>query len=109
VPSGAGRIRSIEKSNGLTGNPTRDLPPCSIMPQPTSLPRAPDYSNYRRKDAQNIQELYTQLRNILSPLCVCNTPYVDSTSEQMRRDLTNESYSSSNNTDEAKFKIRSGC
>jgi hypothetical protein len=37
--SAAGRIRSIEKSNELIGNRTRDLPACSIVPQPTTLPR----------------------------------------------------------------------
>jgi hypothetical protein len=30
-------IKSIEKSNGLIGNQTRDLPDCSIVPQPTTL------------------------------------------------------------------------
>jgi hypothetical protein len=39
--SAAGRIRSIEKSNHLIGNRTRDLPACSIVPQPTTLPCAP--------------------------------------------------------------------
>jgi hypothetical protein len=38
----AGRIGSIEKSNDLVGNRTRDFAACSIMPQPTTLPRAPD-------------------------------------------------------------------
>jgi hypothetical protein len=37
----AGRIRSIEKSNDLIGNRTRDLPACSIVPQSITLPRAP--------------------------------------------------------------------
>jgi hypothetical protein len=37
--SAAGRIRSIEKSNDM-GNRTRDFPVCSIVPQPTALPRA---------------------------------------------------------------------
>jgi hypothetical protein len=37
----AGRIRSIEKFSDLFGNRTRDIPTCSIMPQPTTLPRAP--------------------------------------------------------------------
>jgi hypothetical protein len=32
----AGRIRSIEKFNGLIGNRTRDLSACSIGPQPTT-------------------------------------------------------------------------
>jgi hypothetical protein len=39
--SAAGEIRSIEKSNDLIGNRTRDLPACGIVPQPTTLPRAP--------------------------------------------------------------------
>jgi hypothetical protein len=39
--SAAGRIRSIEKSNYLIQNPTRDLPACSIVSQPTTLQRAP--------------------------------------------------------------------
>jgi hypothetical protein len=39
--SAAGRIKSIEKSNDLIGNRTGDLPACSIVPQPTTLPRAP--------------------------------------------------------------------
>jgi hypothetical protein len=36
----AGRIRSIEKTH-LLGSRTVDLPACSIVPQPTTLPRAP--------------------------------------------------------------------
>jgi hypothetical protein len=36
----AGRIRSIEKSSDLIGYQTRYLPTCSIVPQPTTLPRA---------------------------------------------------------------------
>jgi hypothetical protein len=39
--SAAGKIRSTEESNDLIGNRTSDLPACSIMPQPTTLPRAP--------------------------------------------------------------------
>jgi hypothetical protein len=31
---------SIEKSNYLIGNRTRDLPACSVVPQPPTLPRA---------------------------------------------------------------------
>jgi hypothetical protein len=34
----AGSIRSIEKWNDLIGNRTRDLPACSIVPQPTTPP-----------------------------------------------------------------------
>jgi hypothetical protein len=36
----AGRIRSIEKIH-VIGTRTRDLPACGIVPQPTTLPRAP--------------------------------------------------------------------
>jgi hypothetical protein len=39
--SAAGRIRSIEKSNNLIGIRTRDVPACSIVPQPTTLTRVP--------------------------------------------------------------------
>jgi hypothetical protein len=40
--SAAGRIRLIESSNDI-GNRTRDLTVCSIVPQPTTLPRAPTF------------------------------------------------------------------
>jgi hypothetical protein len=43
--SAARRIRSIEKSNKI-GNRTRDLPACSIVPQPTTLPRVLPPSRY---------------------------------------------------------------
>jgi hypothetical protein len=36
----AGRIRSIEKSNELIGNRTRNFPACNTVPQPTTLPHA---------------------------------------------------------------------
>jgi hypothetical protein len=39
--SAAGRITSIEKSNYLIGKRTRYFPACSIVPQPTTLPRSP--------------------------------------------------------------------
>jgi hypothetical protein len=39
--SAAGRFRSIEKANDFIGTRTRGLPACSIVPQPTTLPRAP--------------------------------------------------------------------
>jgi hypothetical protein len=39
----AGRIRSIEKSSDFIGTRTRDLPACSIVPQPTTLPRDPEF------------------------------------------------------------------
>jgi hypothetical protein len=37
----AGRIRAIEKKSNDIGNSSRDLPACSEVPQPLTLPRAP--------------------------------------------------------------------
>jgi hypothetical protein len=37
-PEGLGKLKT---SNDLTGTRTRDLPPCSTMPQPTTLLRVP--------------------------------------------------------------------
>jgi hypothetical protein len=45
----AEKIRSIEKSNDLIRNRTRDLPACSIVPQPTTLPRDPTMGMYTVK------------------------------------------------------------
>jgi hypothetical protein len=45
----AGRFRSIQNCNGLIGNRTLDLPACSIVPQPTTLPRTPVKRAYTRK------------------------------------------------------------
>jgi hypothetical protein len=36
-------ILSRKNSNDTIGNRTRDLPICSVVPQPTSPPRAPIY------------------------------------------------------------------
>jgi hypothetical protein len=37
----AGMIKSIEKSSDLIGIGTRELPACSVVPQPITLQRAP--------------------------------------------------------------------
>jgi hypothetical protein len=39
--SAAGRIMSMKNSSYNIGNRTRDLPTCSVVPEPTALPRAP--------------------------------------------------------------------
>ena len=36
----------MKNTNDTFGNRTRDLPTCSAVPQPTTLPRASDYVNY---------------------------------------------------------------
>jgi len=38
---------SVKKSNDTIGNRTRDLPACSVVPQPTALPRAPNRNEYQ--------------------------------------------------------------
>jgi hypothetical protein len=45
------QIRSIEKSNDLIGTRTCDLPACSIVSQPTTLPGAPNEHSSGYKDA----------------------------------------------------------
>jgi hypothetical protein len=37
---------TIEKSSDLMEMRTRDLPACSTVPQPTTLPLAPSYRNF---------------------------------------------------------------
>jgi hypothetical protein len=54
----AGRIRSIEKSNDLIGNRTRDLPAFSIVPQQTTLP----YGSHTRERLFP----YTELAGLIS-------------------------------------------
>jgi hypothetical protein len=39
----AGRIKLIEKSIDLFGDRTRNFPACSVVPQPTTLPHAPEW------------------------------------------------------------------
>jgi hypothetical protein len=41
IHSAVGRFMSNEKTNNIIGNRARDLPACSIMPQPTTLPLSP--------------------------------------------------------------------
>jgi hypothetical protein len=63
--SAARRIRLIEKSNDLIGNQTRDLPACSIVPQPTALPRAP----YNYEDNTKINLGYGHIARTSSMPC----------------------------------------
>jgi hypothetical protein len=41
------RLGQLKNANDLIGNRTRDFPACSIMPQPTTLPRADIYIGIR--------------------------------------------------------------
>jgi hypothetical protein len=40
-------LGKLKKLNDFIGTRIRDLPACSIMPQPTTLPRAPKVHKYR--------------------------------------------------------------
>jgi hypothetical protein len=53
----AGRIRSIEILSELIGNRTRNLLACSVVPQPTTLPRAPESANKTKKKKLNSVDL----------------------------------------------------
>jgi hypothetical protein len=46
-----GRIRSIKKESTSSGIRTGGLPACNIVPQPTTLPRAPFSSDGFRQTA----------------------------------------------------------
>jgi hypothetical protein len=58
----AGRIRSIEKSSDLIETRTRDLPACFIVPQPSTIPRAP----------------YLEFKQVILPYKYCISGYYQS-------------------------------
>jgi hypothetical protein len=43
-------LGNLKKCSDLIGNRTRDLPACSIVPQPTTLPRAQSRSGRRGEE-----------------------------------------------------------
>jgi hypothetical protein len=47
-------LGQLKKSNNLIGNRTRNLPACSTVPQPSTLPRAPTHSDNTNIDFLNI-------------------------------------------------------
>jgi hypothetical protein len=50
------RLGILKKSNDLIGIRTRDLPACSTVPQPTTVPRAPlIYTLYKALELQHTQ------------------------------------------------------
>jgi hypothetical protein len=60
----AGTIRQIEKSNDFIGNRNNDLPACSIVPQQTTLPRAPHSSQTggKKKYNETIYQLFIDFK-----------------------------------------------
>jgi hypothetical protein len=55
---------SIRRSWLFIGNRTRDLPACSVVPQPTTLPRAPGCKMLSVILAPDIRVYYLQVENI---------------------------------------------
>jgi hypothetical protein len=51
--SAAGRIRAIEKCSDLIGNRNLNLQACSIVPQVTTLPRAPSSGSGNNNNNNN--------------------------------------------------------
>jgi hypothetical protein len=76
--SAAGRIRSIEKSDDLIGNRTHDFPACSIVPQPTTLPRALPIQWVLKQKIMSVN--CTSPRKLISPAVVY--PYTDTESSE---------------------------
>ena len=56
--SATGKIMSMKTFHDPIGNRTRDLPVCSVVPQPTALPRAPT----RKKSLFPLQQSCETLR-----------------------------------------------
>jgi hypothetical protein len=56
----AGRIRSIENSNDLIGNRTRDPPAYSIVSQPTTLQRAPTVYTFKFRSKEDLFNYYVE-------------------------------------------------
>ena len=54
-----------KKSIDTIGNRTRDLPACSVVPQPTAAPRVPLTKMYNRQysDSQRFLHIFTLLQN----------------------------------------------
>jgi hypothetical protein len=60
----AGKIKQAENSSDPIENRTRDLPACSIVPHPTTLPRAPkNKSNKKCKSLSNTVAKHILMRN----------------------------------------------
>jgi hypothetical protein len=72
--SADGRIRSIEKSNVLIGNRTRDLPACSIVPQPITLPLAP-VNCVKNKNCSNLYLLQSCCSLVVHVLLECSLTF----------------------------------
>jgi hypothetical protein len=59
-------LGQLKKSNNFMGNQTRDLPACSTVPQPTTLPREQGAENtWTQKDQRKLLANYHQNNQII--------------------------------------------
>jgi hypothetical protein len=65
-------LYQLKYSNDLIGNRTGDLPACSIVPQPTTLPCAPVYMNVKIKFERYKMPKKYQLGGLLCQFCQWN-------------------------------------
>ena len=61
------RFNRSEWSNDTTGNRTRNLPPCSAVPQPTAPPRAPNNKQIHDSNIISIRFLFVRTPSQRSP------------------------------------------
>jgi hypothetical protein len=72
VYSAAGRIRSIKNPNDLIGNRSLDLPACSIVPQPITLPSAPRETGMKYKNKSEIKNEHCSLKKFEIKYMACS-------------------------------------
>jgi hypothetical protein len=77
--SAIGRIKSIEISSVLIGNRTIDLPACNMVPQATTLPRAPRRQQVPPKKLESANRLHcvTSQKTVVLILTATATCLVD--------------------------------
>jgi hypothetical protein len=71
-------LGQLKTSNGLIGNRTRELPACSIVPQPTTLPRPHCLEIIHLQKCFPLQQMHAthfNLFNCLRMLSVGQTVY----------------------------------
>jgi hypothetical protein len=101
-----GGLGQLKKSSDLIGNGTRDLPDCSVLPQPTTLPRAPRTDIGRNRICRTLAKTtYAVFSKIRRRLCIGNE---DIDKEKVNRDQKEEKENKEENK-ESKTLETHGC
>jgi hypothetical protein len=82
---GLGQLKKIH----LIGTRTRDLPACSIVPQPTTLPRA----SHRNSSSSIVMCIFISAETCLPSRCLAMNIYTGSAIPAFRRHVTILKYS----------------